>query len=102
MIIDLQLLGSEVDPQVVRKLDIGQRRAIVCRMLEKKISSSRMKVDNSLGLSSFTTALFSDKVDLHLTACIEMLLHLIWRHITYYASNHASTSSFDRQRPFNA
>ena len=58
--IDLQLLGSEVDPQVVRKLDVGQRRAIVCRMLEKKISSSRMKVDNSLGLSSFTPALVPD------------------------------------------
>lgn len=35
------------------------------------------------------------------TASIEMLLHLIWHHISYYISNNVLASNPGRQRPFS-
>ena len=32
---------------------------------------------------------------------VEMLLHLIWRHVCFYSSEQTNTPSFDRNRPFS-
>lgn len=101
------MLADSVDPQIVRRLDVGQRRAIICRNLEKGIRSDRAKLDNALGpFLSLPFLPFSLSNVQFCLACVEMLLHLIWRHVSYYSSSQsgagASAPAFDRQRPFGA
>ncbi|EJD04791.1 uncharacterized protein FOMMEDRAFT_153883 [Fomitiporia mediterranea MF3/22] len=79
----IEELVDDVEPDVLRKLDINQRRAFVCRILERSIASRRAQVESIL-------------------STVEILLHLLWRHLCYYASGQApSGSTFDRQRPFS-
>lgn len=60
------------------------------------------------GREKFTNALGKhlpyeiDSRLISLSACVEMLLHLIWRHVAYYSTNQgAGPGGFDRQRPFS-
>ncbi|KAI5120013.1 hypothetical protein M0805_008474 [Coniferiporia weirii] len=79
---NIEELVGNVDGEAVRRLDIGQRRALVCRVLQRAVQSKRSQVETLL-------------------TSIEMLLHLLWTHILYYSSERASSApTSDRHKPF--
>ncbi|KAF8272691.1 nucleoporin Nup186/Nup192/Nup205 [Lactarius quietus] len=56
------------DMDSLRDLDIGQKRTLICRELERSLARTRNKADTLL-------------------ASVEMVLLLLWRHITYYCES---------------
>lgn len=43
---------GDIDSQALRRLDVGQRRAIISHHLEKRIAADKSKLDNILGSAS--------------------------------------------------
>ncbi|KAH8115108.1 nucleoporin Nup186/Nup192/Nup205 [Phellopilus nigrolimitatus] len=77
-----ELVGG-VDADAVRRLDVAQRRSLVCRFYERTVLTKKTRTDT-------------------LISTIEMLLHLLWTHISYYISERASSpDTFDRHKPLN-
>jgi len=71
---------TTVDPESLRRLDIGEKRALVARVIEQHRSENQTKAANCL-------------------CSFEMLLLLIWRHIAYYAEGRAPKApSMDMQK----
>ena len=73
------------DIDSLRDLDIGQKRTLICRELERSLVRTRNTADTLLGklcdaeVLSGLTHIF--------TASVEMVLLLLWRHITYYCES---------------
>ena len=45
-----QIVGKSDNGEAIRRLDAGQRRALVCRYLEKTLSSKRSHCEEILGM----------------------------------------------------
>jgi len=66
---NVQDIIRDVDLDFLQELDVGQKRALICRELEHE--KGQTQVDARILLST-----------------IEMLLLLLWRHLAYYAEGH--------------
>ncbi|TRM60040.1 nucleoporin Nup186/Nup192/Nup205 [Schizophyllum amplum] len=71
---NVEEIVRDVDPKVLRNLEIGRKRALICREYERIQDTLR------------------DDAKLLLTTT-EMLLLLLWRHITHYVEHPAASQS---------
>ncbi|KAL5524938.1 hypothetical protein ACEPAF_8807 [Sanghuangporus sanghuang] len=79
---NIEELVGDVDAEAIRRLEINQRRALVCFALERSLISRRTRAGDLL-------------------ISIEMLLNILWRHVCYYLSEQSSLPiSTGEQRPF--
>jgi hypothetical protein len=57
ILIVLVQLVIDIDSQALRRMDVAQRRALMCRFLEKRVNEGRLRLDSVLGAAFFPVPL---------------------------------------------
>jgi nuclear pore complex protein Nup205 len=71
----------------LQELDVGQKRSLACRHLERGKAGAQARAKTILSMNhadfSYFLNIINDRAD-----TLEMLLLLLWRHLVYYCEGH--------------
>lgn len=89
-----------MDAEAIRRLEVSQRRALVCLSLERSLNARRSRAEHLLS-KCFADILLATSGGLLSLGSLETLLYVLWRHVCYYLSEQPSSpGSVGQQRPF--
>jgi nuclear pore complex protein Nup205 len=75
------------DAGFLQELDIGQKRSLVCRELDRIKADAQNKAKTMLSTCHYYFLPLYFATD-SLAGTLEMLLLLVWRHLVYYCEGH--------------